>query len=146
MGCVARGGVPDDDAPLDPESMRYWATVDVEKDDYDSQTLRSSVQGAVRPEDAMQVIQQGVKIPTASQPVADPAQLVNQHMASAMSQLSIPDPASVTTPAPKRVLVTETCMTVLRNLCFCWGLLDQVLVSRPSQKLPPRMQLDHFLQ
>ena len=59
--------------------MRYWATVDVEKDDYESQTLRSSVQGAVRPKDAVRALQQGVNTPTASQPVPDPAQLVNQH-------------------------------------------------------------------
>ena len=66
-----------------------------------------------------------------------------------MSLLSGADPAPSNMPVPKHVLVAEyVCMhdSVVRPILLLGGSLDQVLLARARQRLPPRMQLDRFLQ
>ncbi|CAK9044058.1 Uncharacterized protein SCF082_LOCUS25088, partial [Durusdinium trenchii] len=57
-GCVSRGGIADEDAPLDPESTRYWATVGADAAEEDETEYESRTAVAVDARDAMAAIGQ----------------------------------------------------------------------------------------
>ncbi|CAK9050298.1 unnamed protein product [Durusdinium trenchii] len=94
QGCVARGGVPDPDAPNCRESTRYWAYVEGEEEQVDSTSATTTVSAVLRPQDALQAF--GVNnSPMATVHVPGPAALARQAIG-----MPVETPAAPAVPAP----------------------------------------------
>ncbi|CAK8999665.1 unnamed protein product [Durusdinium trenchii] len=79
---VAKGGVPDADAPNDPDSMRYWVTLGMEETNVESTETSVSISGQVRNQQAMEALSsKSVAAPLVTVP--DPNEMVRNQLAAA---------------------------------------------------------------
>lgn len=81
QACVARGGMADPDAPLDDESTRYRASLEMEEDEKFQSKTSLTTRGAVSNADAFKAFGQGDPQPAAPVMSADPMALVRQQLA-----------------------------------------------------------------
>ena len=82
--CVARGGMPDEDAPNDPESTRYRCSLQIDQTDTVENESAATLKGDVLAEDAMRAFK-GIDPMLAqaqSSKAADPLALVREQLAS----------------------------------------------------------------
>ena len=88
LSCIQKGGIPDEDAPTDPASTRYWCTLVTSQDLSDEHVTQTKVEGVVNPLQAvaaMRVGQAGLLGRAAAPPLPDPMAMINEQMSSAAS-------------------------------------------------------------
>lgn len=97
--CVARGGMPDEDAPNDPESTRYRCSLQIDQNDTVENESAVTLKGAVGAEDAMRAFK-GIDPMLAqahSSKAADPLALVREQLASYSAPASEQAPGTPST-------------------------------------------------
>lgn len=77
---VAKGGIPDPDAPGDVASTRYWVHLGMEESTQDETRSSVTFQGHITGQAAMAAFGVRDNVPQAAAPVADPLAVVRQQL------------------------------------------------------------------
>lgn len=130
--CVARGGMPDEDAPDDPESTRYRCSLQIDQNDTVENESAVTLKGAVGAEDAMRAFK-GIDPMLAqahSSKAADPLALVREQLASYSAPASEQAPGTPSTVRGEMqfAFVSFTYLYQYRILFFASG-------GRPKPKI-----------
>lgn len=100
---VAKGGIPDADAPSDPQSTRYWVHLGAEENTLDETTTTVNARGHLTGSAAMQALALAQSAPQAAQAVSDPLAMVRSQL-EALPATSAPSTAAPSSAAPSRSL------------------------------------------
>lgn len=145
--CVARGGIPDEDAPGDEASMRFWCSISTSESSTDRSTMSAQVQAQVRPQDLIPTLTMAPDVSAPSVSLPDPVGMVRNQLALVQpeSAASSPAPDAKAKATPRSLVLCENKLDFVCAHCVSFvcnvQLLQEGAVEWQRQNPSPRVLL-----
>ena len=143
QACVARGGMADPDAPLDDESTRYRASLEMEEDEKFQNKTSLTTKGVVSNADAFSVFRQGNPQAAATVMSADPMALVRQQLALQAPAAPAAPPAAAPARGGAGSVLAQEMSNQLGWILLCVNFSRSACQARLSRSQKRRLKQFH---